>query len=253
VIPVRVLVRLLAVTALAVIGVVAMGLSTAGSGSHTAPAVAGTVQAHPAAPAKPVAWSLPPHMPAGAALIGRVTVPIRTGAGWVRPVTPLGSDTWLLILHHHGRHGVALIPTSGTPKTARIDLAELDLRWTRVRVVVNLSRLRLSVLRGRRLLGSFPVAAGMASTPTPTGRFSVTDRVTFPPGSTYGSFALGLSVHQSQLLRGWRGGSQIAIHGTSQPSSIGRYASLGCIRVPRPALRLLERIVPLGGPVTIHA
>ena len=251
-IPVRVLVRLLAVTALAAIGVVAMGLSTAGSGSHAAPAVAGTVQP-PAAPAKPVAWSLPPHMPAGAALIGRVTVPIRTSAGWVRPVTPLGSDTWLLILRHRGRHGVALIPTSGTPRAARIDLAELDLRWTRVRVDVNLSRLRLSVLRGRKLLGSFPVAAGMASTPTPTGRFSVTDRVTFPPGSAYGSFALGLSVHQSQLLRSWHGGSQIAIHGTSQPSSIGRYASLGCIRVPRPALRLLERTVPLGGPVTIHA
>ena len=145
-----------------------------------------------------------------------MTVPIRTSAGWVRPVTPLGSDTWLLILHHHGRHGVALIPTSGAPKTARIDLAELDLRWTRVRVDVDLSRLRLSVLRGHRLLGSFPVAAGMASTPTPTGRFSVTDRVTFPPGSTYGRFALGLSVHQSQLLRGWHGGSQIAIHGTSR-------------------------------------
>ena len=248
-ISVRVLVRVLALTALAVIGVVAMGLSTAGSDLHTAPAAAGTVQP----PATPAVWTLPPNMPAGAVLIRRVTVPIRTSAGWVRPVTPLGSDTWLLILHHHGRHGVALIPTSGTPKTARIDLAELDLRWTRVRVDVNLSRLRLSVLRGHALLGSFPVAAGMASTPTPTGRFSVTDRVTFPPGSAYGSFALGLSVHQSQLLRSWHGGSQIAIHGTSQPSSIGRYASLGCIRVPRPALQLLERTVPLGGPVTIHA
>ena len=249
-IPVRLLVRVLAVTALAVIGVVAMGLSTAGSGSQTSPATADTV---PRVPAKPAAWSLPPNLPAGAALIGRVTVPIRTSAGWVRPATTLGSDTWLLILHHHGRHGVALIPTFGTPKPARIDLAELELRWTRVRVDVNLSRLRLSVLRGHRLLGSFPVAAGMASTPTPTGHFSVTDRVTFPPGSTYGKFALGLSVHQSQLLKGWQGGSQIAIHGTSEAGSIGRYASLGCIRVPLPALRLLERTVPLGGPVTIHA
>jgi lipoprotein-anchoring transpeptidase ErfK/SrfK len=252
VIPVRVLVRVLAVTALAVIGVVAMGLSTAGSGSHTVPATADTAQPQ-AAPTKPAAWSLPPNVPAGAALIGRVTVPIRTGAGWVRPVTPLGSDTWLLILHHHGRHGVALIPTSGTPKTARIDLAMLDLRWTRIRVNVDLSRLRMSVLRGRKLLGSFPVAAGMASTPTPTGHFSVSDRVSFPAGSTYGRFALGLSVHQSQLLRGWQGGSQIAIHGTAEPGSIGRYASLGCIRVPQQALRLLERTVPLGGPVTIHA
>ena len=248
-ISVRVLVRVLALTALAVIGVVAMGLSTAGSDLHTAPAAAGTVQP----PAPPAVWTLPPNMPAGAVLIGRVTVPIRTGAGWVRPVTPLGSDTWLLILHHHGRHGVALIPTSATPKTAPIDLAELDLRWTRVRVDVNLARLRLSVLRGHKLLGSFPVAAGMASTPTPTGRFSVTDRITFPPGSTYGRFALGLSVHQSQLLRTWHGGSQIAIHGTAEPSSIGQYASLGCIRVPAAALRLLERTVPLGNPVTIHA
>ena len=245
-IPLRVLVRVLAVTALAAIGVVVMGLSTGGSGSHTAPATAGTVQP-PAATAQPAAWSLPPNLPADAALIGRVTVPIRTSAGWVRPVTPLGNDTWLLILHHHGRHGVALIPTSGAPKTARIDLAELDLRWTRVHVDIDLSRLRLSVLRGHRLLGSFPVAAGMASTPTPTGRFSVTDRVTFPPGSTYGRFALGLSVHQSQLL----GAGTAAARSRSRHLTTGQHRP---VRQPRlhpgaaAGATAAGAVVPLGAP-----
>ena len=77
-IPVRVLVRVLAVTALAVIGVVAMGLSTAGSGSHTSPATAGTVQL-PATPAQPAAaWSLPPNLSAGGAQIGGVPGALRS-------------------------------------------------------------------------------------------------------------------------------------------------------------------------------
>ena len=103
------------------------------------------------------------------------------------------------------------------------------------------------------MLGRFAIAAGGPSTPTPTGRFSVTDRVVFPQGSTYGTFALGLSAHQPNLIPGWTGGDQIAIHGTSHPQTIGTYASLGCIRVSETALRVLRRTVPLGAPVTIRA
>ena len=40
--------------------------------------------------------------------------------------------------------------------------------------------------------------------------------------------------------------------GTIDPNSIGKQASLGCIRVPRAALRLFRRAVPLGAPVTIR-
>ena len=50
----------------------------------------------------------------------------------------------------------------------------------------------------------------------------------------------------------WTGGDQIAIHGTNEPASIGRAASLGCLRVGSRGLRVLERMVPLGTPVVIH-
>lgn len=248
----RLLAGLAAVVTLTVVGVLAMG-----SGASPAPAPARSPMAVAAgneAKPQPAAWSLPAGRPAGNSfLLGRVLRPLRTTAGLVRPRTPLGNQTWLLILRYRGHTGVALVPTRGEPKPARVDLTRLELRWTRVRLTVDLQRLRLSVLRGHSMLGRFAIAAGGPSTPTPTGRFSVTDRVVFPQGGTYGTFALGLSAHQPHLIPGWTGGDQIAIHGTSHPQTIGTYASLGCIRVSDTALRVLRRTVPLGTLVTIRA
>jgi lipoprotein-anchoring transpeptidase ErfK/SrfK len=245
----RVVLRALAAAALAIGGLVALGAGTAGSGG-VVPATAGTETARHAS--APPAWQLPANRPAGGYLIGRVTGPLRTTAGVVMPHTALGNETWLLIVRHHGQRGTALIPTGGRPARAVVDLTRLRLRWTPIHVDIDLGTLRLRVLAGRRVLGSFPVAAGMPATPTPTGSFSVTDRVRFPAGSSYGTFALGLSAHQDHVLPGWPGGDQIAIHGTAHPDSIGHYASLGCIRVPVDALRMLRRVVPLGAPVVIH-
>lgn len=241
--------RATVVAALAVGGLVAMGAGTAGSGG-VVQATAGTEA--PGQAAEKPAWSLPSPRPAGGYLIGRVTGPLRTPAGVVMPHTALGNDTWLLIVGHDGSRGTALIPTGGQPARVKVDLTRLRLRWTPIHIAVDIGGLRLRVLSGARVLGAFPIAAGMPATPTPTGRFSVTDRVRFPAGSSYGTFALGLSAHQEHVLPGWPGGDQIAIHGTAHPDSIGRYASLGCIRVPAPALRLMRRVVPLGAPVTIH-
>ena len=42
-----------------------------------------------------------------------------------------------------------------------------------------------------------------------------------------GSFAFGISGIQPWLPAGWSGGNQLAIHGTNNPSSIGRSASAG--------------------------
>ena len=227
-----------------------------GSHAHHAAAPPPAVTAgpyHPAPPPQPAAATQAAlHAPRSAFLIGRVLHPMRTTAGLIRPRTPFGEDTWLLILRHHGERGVALVPTNGEPKQAMVDLAKLELRWTRVRLTVRLSRLQMIIRRGTHVLGTFPIAAGGPSTPTPTGEFSVTDRIVFPHGGTYGTFALGLSARQHHLIPGWTGGDQVAIHGTDQPSSIGSYASLGCIRVSEAALHVLQRAVPLGAPVMIR-
>ena len=218
-----------------------------------AAAAAGAGDAAPSQVHTGKAWLLP-KAPAGPHyLIGRVETTMRTTAGKVHPWTALGSQTWLLIVRHHGHTGWALVPGDPRSHLARVDLRRLQLRWTRVRVEVDVSTLTMSVKDGQRTLGTFPVAAGQPSSPTPRGRFSVTDRVTFQSGGPYGDFALGLSAHQtSGLPDGWTGGDQVAIHGTDNPSSIGAYASLGCVRVGTAALQLLRKTVPLGAPVIVH-
>jgi lipoprotein-anchoring transpeptidase ErfK/SrfK len=253
VIRVRTRTRVAAVAVLvACFGMVALAAAPAGGGGGPATSTPPTSPS-PALAAGPAVFTIPAAPPGPRWLIGMVSQPLATAAGAVSPRTRLGGQTWLLIVRHHGRYGMALVPTAGAPRLARVDLTKLQLRWTRMRVDIDLSQLRLSVLRGRRLLGEFPIAAGMPATPTPTGLFSVTDRVAFGQAGTYGTFALGLSAHQSHLQAGWTGGDQVAIHGTESPSSIGTYASLGCVRVGEAALRILRRTVPLGAPVTVHA
>ena len=101
---------------------------------------------------------------------------------------------------------------------------------------------------GRRKLGSFPVGKGSPSTPTPTGRFFVTDRLRFGQGSPYAPFAVGLSAHVAQLPASWLGGDQVAIHFGAMGA-----VSHGCIHAGLDAIRLLERRVPLGSLVIIKA
>jgi hypothetical protein len=99
------------------------------------------------------------------------------------------------------------------------------------RVVADLSDRRVTVRREGRVLRRFTVAVGGPATPTPTGRFAVTDKIRFTGGSeAYGCCALALSGHQSRIQQGWSGGDRLAIHGTRQPGTIGYAASLGCLR-----------------------
>jgi lipoprotein-anchoring transpeptidase ErfK/SrfK len=125
---------------------------------------------------------------------------------------------------------------------------------TDVSLVVDRSRRVLTLRRGRRVLRRLPVAVGRPDTPTPLGRFAVTDRLrSTRPDSPYGCCAVALSGHQTKLLPGWPGGDRLAIHGTPQPETIGEPVSLGCMRARTADLRALMRIVPLGAPVFVRA
>jgi lipoprotein-anchoring transpeptidase ErfK/SrfK len=122
--------------------------------------------------------------------------------------------------------------------------------WMRV----NRSRRRLTLRRDRRVLRRFPVAVGRPGTPTPLGRFAVTDRLRSQRAdSPYGCCAVALSGHQTKLLAGWPGGDRLAIHGTPNPETVGHPASLGCMRARTRDIRALMRKVPLGAGVVIVA
>lgn len=124
---------------------------------------------------------------------------------------------------------------------------------TRFWVKVDLSRRRVWLMRARRAQATFLTAIGAKSSPTPTGRYVVTDLVpTGDPAGPFGSFAFGLSGRQPHLPPGWEGGDQLAIHGANDPASIGSAASAGCLRVSESALEALERVLRPGSPVLIE-
>src|SRR4051794_15392156 len=125
---------------------------------------------------------------------------------------------------------------------------------TRLAIRIDLSKRRLRLTSGTRVLRRATVGVGRPGSRTPTGRFAITDKL---PGARYGAFygccILALSGHQTNTPAGWRGGDRLAIHGTNDPSSIGVPSSAGCLHADAEDLRALMRRVPLGAPVVIGA
>jgi hypothetical protein len=150
-----------------------------------------------------------------------------------------------------GRWGRVELPYVWPRREGWIRLAGLDVRTTRVRVEVDLSRHLVMVTKLGEVLFRGPGATGAPASPTPVGDYFVTDRVAFS-GGALGTFAFGISGIQPRLPAGWSGGNQLAIHGTNQPWSIGTSASAGCVRVSEAMLAKLKPLLAYGTPVVIH-
>ncbi len=182
----------------------------------------------------------------------------RAGATQVG-VVPAGSKyygipivAWVETVSADGRWGLVELPYVWPRREGWIRLRGLSRDVTRVRVEVDLSQHMVTVRKFGRVLFRAPGATGASYTPTPVGEYFVTDRVPFSGGS-YGTFAFGISGIQPRLPAGWTGGNQLAIHGTNNPSSIGRSASAGCIRVSEATLDKLIPLLRYGTPVIVHA
>lgn len=131
--------------------------------------------------------------------------------------------------------------------------ADVHLSETRISLMLDLSRRRLLLKRGDRVLRRMVVGIGRPTSPTPQGRFAVTDKLANRWGPYYGCCIVALSAHQPSLPAGWTGGDRIAIHGTNNPASIGVPSSAGCPHAGYADMRALMRHVPLGAPVFVRA
>jgi lipoprotein-anchoring transpeptidase ErfK/SrfK len=121
------------------------------------------------------------------------------------------------------------------------------------RIIVELSKRELVLYRDGEPVLRSAVAIGAPDTPTPTGRYYVNQRlVASDPGGPWGPGALGISAF-SDVLQEWIQGGPIGIHGTNDPSSIGRAASHGCIRLPNGVLVRVFNAADAGTPVIIQA
>jgi lipoprotein-anchoring transpeptidase ErfK/SrfK len=183
----------------------------------------------------------------------------RPGSGPVVGTMPRGSRyfgtpmvAWALEISQDGRFARVPIPYAGRRATGWLRIRGLETSTTRVAVIADLSEHRIEVRRGDRVLFRAAAATGASGSPTPPGRYFVTDRVPFPGGGVYGTFAFGISGIQTRLPAGWTGGDQLAVHGTDRPATIGRSASAGCLRVSERVLRRLRPLLRLGTPVVIR-
>ncbi len=182
------------------------------------------------------------HPSAGASVVG--TMP--SGSKYYDvPVT-----AWIEEVSPDGRWGRVEIPYVWPRRHGWIPLRDLAQRTTGVQVRVDLSEHRITVARFGQAVFGMPAATGAAVSPTPPGEYFVTDRIAFSGGSL-GTFAFGISGIQPNLPPGWNGGNQLAIHGTNDPSSIGRSTSAGCLRVSERSLERLEPLLSLGTPVLV--
>jgi predicted small lipoprotein YifL len=151
---------------------------------------------------------------------------------------------WLRVLASERPNGRA-----GWIRADRVRLASTDYS-----IHVDRSARRLTLRHGNRAVRSFSVAVGRPGTETPTGRFAVTDKLhPQDPASPYGCCLLALSGHQTRLIAGWPGGDRLAIHATPNLWTVGKAASLGCMRARPGDIRRLMRKVPAGTPVFIRA
>jgi hypothetical protein len=166
--------------------------------------------------------------------------------------TEFGSRTVLAVVRRRGRWLAVRAAQAGNGRVGWIRADGATLLSEPRSLEVDLSQRRLRVRTDGRVTGVYAVAVGKPATPTPTGRFAVTDRIRMPGGSPYGCCALALTARQRDLPQGWGGGDRIAIHGTNATGSVGLAASLGCLRASRPTMEKLMRTIPLGAPVVIR-
>jgi lipoprotein-anchoring transpeptidase ErfK/SrfK len=119
-------------------------------------------------------------------------------------------------------------------------------------VSASLSRKTFTVSESGRVVKRYTVGIGAVDSPTPTGRFAVSDRLfTGDPAGPYGCCILALTATAPHAIPGWTGGNRIAVHATPATETIGQPDSHGCLHVTEAEGRWLIYHVPDGTPVTI--
>jgi lipoprotein-anchoring transpeptidase ErfK/SrfK len=166
--------------------------------------------------------------------------------------TAFGSPQVLPVVRRRGFWLGVLATQLGNGRVGWVRSSSVDVLREQWSISVSLSARRAQLRRLGRPVMEFPVAVGAPTHPTPVGRYGVTDRLhTDGPGSPYGCCVLALTGHQPDVPQGWASGDRLAIHGTSDPASVGTAVSEGCLRASTAALRVLMRRVPLGTQVVV--
>lgn len=194
------------------------------------------------------------------ATVARPVTALRTPAGvrlaTLSTATPEGTTNLVLVLGSVRRSGVEwihvrlpVLPNNTTGWVPRSALG--GYHFVNTHLVIDLHRLRATLLRDGHPMFTAPVGVGQSQSPTPRGEFYVRDELTGYASPFYGPVAFGTSA-RSAVLTEWPDGGFVGIHGTDEPGLIPGQVSHGCIRMRNRDILRLARLMPVGTPLTIR-
>jgi lipoprotein-anchoring transpeptidase ErfK/SrfK len=165
-----------------------------------------------------------------------------------------GAPLIFLVLAQSGGGWKVRVPARPNDAVGWVADSEITLQVDPYELRASLRRHTLSVFKDARRVRVFAIGVGRPSAPTPTGRFFLTELLQAAnPNGPYGPYAYGTSAFSDVYSEFEGGPGQIGVHGTNDPSSIGRDVSHGCIRLGEHDIRALAGMVPAGTPLTISA
>lgn len=185
-------------------------------------------------------------------------VPVFSAPGDAEPGLTLQNPTWedlpvvFLVMQRQGDWLEVQLSRRPQQHTAWVRAADVSLRQTTYRVVVDTSAKRLTAYDGSAVVMDSPIGVGVGRTPTPTGTFFIDGAVRLAnPNGPYGTHQLSVAGFSNVLTSFGGGNGQIAIHGTNQPARVGSAVSNGCVRMTNDEITRLAEMVPVGTPVEI--
>lgn len=107
------------------------------------------------------------------------------------------------------------------------------------KIDVSINNRQLRLYKDGVLQKQYPIAVGRILSNTPVGNFIIINKAP-NPGGPFGTMWMSLSKEH------------YGIHGTNNPSSIGKAVSAGCIRMYNKDVEELAATIPIGTPVSIH-
>jgi L,D-transpeptidase catalytic domain len=170
--------------------------------------------------------------------------------------TPEGTTNLVLVLGSAGQGAkewvhirLPILPNNSTGWVPRNALG--GYQFVTTHLVINLHRLRATLMKDGRPIFTAPVGVGQPQWPTPRGEFYVRDELTDYASPFYGPIAFGTSA-RSSVLTEWPDGGFVGIHGTDEPQLIPGDVSHGCIRMRNRDILHLAKLMPVGTPLTIE-
>jgi lipoprotein-anchoring transpeptidase ErfK/SrfK len=171
---------------------------------------------------------------------------------------PSGAPLVLLVMEQRAGWLQVLLPVRPNGSTGWIRAEQATLVSHDFRIVIELGAHRITAYQGRAVLLSEPIGVGTRDAPTPGGLYYIKELFQpldangrLYPDGPYGPYAYGLSGFSEVLFEFGGGDGQFGIHGTNDPSGLGRDVSHGCIRMSNAGITLLAQTLPLGVPVDI--